>query len=561
MGRFVEGPKKPPKERATIMIPNWLNRWRVGGVAAVLTGALLAALLTTGSTLPAREEAKPSAQPIDLAKIPGDGMFFASVRVADLWESKLAEPARQKLAKEIGEPAEAFEKYFGLPLQQVERLTIFIQDPMGGEPLLFMHGTRPYERAKILATHKNVQEQKYKDQTFYSDDKEWSVYFLDDRSLVYGHPNSVKGLIDHPAPKDCGNLAGALEKAAGKHSLTVGFNVQGFNDAVGERLPGEVEPFKPLLQATSGSFTVDVDEQTRIAADLTFPDEKKADAGLPPLKSGRDLAVAAIGQGVEQMAQQKGMEKIVELTKQLQGALKAAQIEQKGKTLQASAGLRVDVSTVGVVLLEAVQKARSSASRVQSANNLKQIGLAMHNYADTLRILPAQAIYDKNGKPMLSWRVLILPYVEQQALYNEFHLNEPWDSEHNKKLLAKMPKLYASPYDENTLKDHTTYYQGFFGKGCFFEGKQGLSFPRDFPDGLSNTIMVVEASKAVPWTKPEDIPYDPAKPLPKLGLPGLKGFNVGMCDGSVHFLSETITEKTLRNAITRNDGNPLGPDF
>src|SRR5690242_20732659 len=107
------------------MIPNWLNRWRVVGMAAVLTGALLAALLTTEGALPAREDAKPATLPSDLAKIPGDGLFFASVRVADLWESKLAEPARQKLAKEIGEPAEAFEKYFGLPLPQVERLTIF----------------------------------------------------------------------------------------------------------------------------------------------------------------------------------------------------------------------------------------------------------------------------------------------------------------------------------------------------------------------------------------------------------------------------------------------------
>jgi hypothetical protein len=543
------------------MIANWLNRWRVGGVAMILTGAFLAALLTTENTLPAREEVKPAALPSDLAKIPSDGLFFLSVRVADLWESELGKPVRQKLAKEIGEPEQAFEKYFGLPLQQVERMTMFALDPMSGEPMLFMHSTRAYDRAKVLATHKNVQEQKYKTQTFYSDDKDWAVYLLGDRSLLFGPPNSIKGFIDPPAPTTPGELAGALEAAAGKHSLTVGFNVKGFNDTVGERLPGEVEPFKPLLQALSGKLTLDVAEQSRITANLTFPDEKKAEAGLPPLKSGRDLAVAAIDQGVEQMAQQKGMEKIIELVKQLQGALKAAKIEQNGKTLQASASLRVDVSTVGVVFLEAVQKVRTAASRTQSANNLKQIALAMHNYHSTLNQLPAQATYDKNGKPMLSWRVLILPYVEQQALYNEFHLNEPWDSEHNKKLLAKMPKLYASPYDENTLKDHTTYYQGFIGKGCFFEGKNGLNFPTDFPDGTSNTIMIVEASKAVPWTKPEDISYDPEKPLPKLGLPRLKGFSAAMCDGSVHFISETITEKTLRNAITRNDGNPLGQDF
>ncbi len=161
---------------------------------------------------------------------------------------------------------------------------------------------------------------------------------------------------------------------------------------------------------------------------------------------------------------------------------------------------------------------------------------------------------------MLSWRVFILPYIDQQDLYKQFHLDEPWDSEHNKKLLAKMPKTYASASDEKTLKDHTTYYQGLVGKGAFFEGKKGFRIA-DITDGLSNTLMIVEASKAVPWTKPEDIPYDPAKPLPKLAHASPKGFLTCLGDGSVRFISKTITEKTLRNAITRNDGNVLGPDF
>jgi prepilin-type processing-associated H-X9-DG protein len=199
---------------------------------------------------------------------------------------------------------------------------------------------------------------------------------------------------------------------------------------------------------------------------------------------------------------------------------------------------------------------------MQGQNNLKQLSLAMHNYAATLGgRLPANATYSKDGKPLLSWRVLILPYIEQQQLYQEFHLNEPWDSEHNKKLLAKMPKVYASPEDEKTVQEHVTHYQAFLDKGAFFEGKQGLRFPAEFVDGTSNTIMFVEAAKAVPWSKPEDIPYDPAKPLPKLGLPGARGFNAAMCDGSVRMISHNITQQTLRSAITRNGGEVLGPDF
>jgi prepilin-type processing-associated H-X9-DG protein len=196
--------------------------------------------------------------------------------------------------------------------------------------------------------------------------------------------------------------------------------------------------------------------------------------------------------------------------------------------------------------------------RVQSVNNLKQIALSFHNYSDTYRALPPHASLGKDGKPLLSWRVLILPFLGEQALYNQFHLDEPWDSEHNKKLLDKMPKVYTIPGQKGT---DVTHYQGFHGKGAVFEGKKGLTFPADFPDGTSNTIMIVEAADPVPWTKPADLPYDPAKPLPKLGgfFPG--GFNAAFCDGSVHFLKTTIKPQTLHFLIGRNDGQVIPSDF
>jgi hypothetical protein len=126
----------------------------------------------------------------------------------------------------------------------------------------------------------------------------------------------------------------------------------------------------------------------------------------------------------------------------------------------------------------------------------------MHTYAsENGARLPAAAVFDKDGKPLLSWRVLILPYIEQDALYKEFHLDEPWDSDHNKKLLEKMPPLYGFG-DENAANNHETHYQGFVGKGAFFDGMKGIQV-NDIRDGMSNTIMVVEAKRAVPWSKPE----------------------------------------------------------
>ncbi len=130
---------------------------------------------------------------------------------------------------------------------------------------------------------------------------------------------------------------------------------------------------------------------------------------------------------------------------------------------------------------------------------------------------------------------------------------------HNKKLLEKMPKLYASSGDEKTLKDHTTHYQGFVGEGAFFQGKKGLGIP-SITDGLSNTLMIVEASKAVPWTKPEDLAYDPDKPLPELGLPGAKTFQAGFGDGSMRDIAKTIKPETLRALITCSGGEVVFGD-
>ena len=103
-------------------------------------------------------------------------------------------------------------------------------------------------------------------------------------------------------------------------------------------------------------------------------------------------------------------------------------------------------------------------------NDLKQLGLGTHSYTDANNdYLPPAAIADKNSKPLLSWRVLLLPYMGEDSLYNEFHLDEPWDSDHNKKLLEKMPRIFALP-DSQAFKDHETHYQAIVGKDTVFDG-------------------------------------------------------------------------------------------
>jgi hypothetical protein len=201
-----------------------------------------------------------------------------------------------------------------------------------------------------------------------------------------------------------------------------------------------------------------------------------------------------------------------------------------------------------------------------SQNNLKEIMLALHNYHATYKRLPPWAVCDKAGKPLLSWRVLILPFLETGELYQQFKLDEPWDGPNNSKLVEKMPDVFAAPGFKS--RPGLSYYQGFVGKQAGWEllpdakashGARGLKLI-DFTDGTSNTIGVIEAGEPVPWTKPADLPFEAGKPLPKIG--GIFGnlANVARFDGSVVAISVKAPPQTLQAAITRNGGEAFDFD-
>jgi hypothetical protein len=180
------------------------------------------------------------------------------------------------------------------------------------------------------------------------------------------------------------------------------------------------------------------------------------------------------------------------------------------------------------------------AARTQSMNNLKQIGLALHNYADVYGHFPTD-IKSKNGKPLLSWRVAILPYIEQTNLYNEFKQEEPWDGEHNMKLIGRMPKIFLSPKQGSKLKDRTTYLAPL-GKGLMWDDPNGVKF-KDVLDGTSNTILLVESDDehATTWSKPDDIVIDMHSPAKGLTGHWEDGFLVLIADGSAQFVERTYS--------------------
>jgi Protein of unknown function (DUF1559) len=202
----------------------------------------------------------------------------------------------------------------------------------------------------------------------------------------------------------------------------------------------------------------------------------------------------------------------------------------------------------------AILEVRDKANRAKSANHLKQFGLAMHNYHDVHGRFPADVV-DGDGTPILSWRVLILPYLEQENVYRQFKLDEPWNGPNNSKLIEQMPKIFESPRVTSKKKGYTAY-QGFSGAQALFRpGKGGLQMT-NITDGTSNTIMMIETSTAVPWTKPADMPFDPKKDLPDIGKAyGQKPYAL-MCDGSVRLLDlKKLPAETIKHAIQPDDGN------
>jgi RNA polymerase sigma factor (sigma-70 family) len=191
-----------------------------------------------------------------------------------------------------------------------------------------------------------------------------------------------------------------------------------------------------------------------------------------------------------------------------------------------------------------------------SENSLKQIMLAIYNYHDANNELP-HVIADKDGKPLLSWRVEILPYIEQANLYQQFKRDEPWDSDHNKKLIAHMPNIYRLGFQKK--EETKTYFQVFAGPGTVFEPGKKLKIT-EIADGTSNTLGVVVAGSPVEWTKPADIAYDPKKALPKLELPYKNIFSAAFMDGSVRSFKPDLDPKVLKLLIERDDGQIL-PDL
>ncbi len=204
---------------------------------------------------------------------------------------------------------------------------------------------------------------------------------------------------------------------------------------------------------------------------------------------------------------------------------------------------------------EASDAAMESTRRRERMNQFKQLALAMLNYESANKHYPPAAICDKEGRPLLSWRVAVLPYLEEGAIYKQFHLDEPWDSPHNRTLIEKMPAVYADPKLKQAARAGKTTYQVPAGPETIFHDNVGTAI-RDVTDGTSKTILIVEVepSRAVEWTKPQDWEVDLQKPRQGLAAPDRTWITTVFADGSAQMIKTDVDVKQLQKLLMRADG-------
>ena len=530
----------------------------------------------------------------ELALVPADAAGFVHIRLADVWKNEMFASLRQTWERAGDKVIAALNKQFAPAPSSIERATVFVRLEQG-EPQVFgiLAFSKPFVQADVIRSIlPRANSRMVGDKAMYFlKGNPIALSFPDDRTMLITTVEAMELYLSRPVART-GVLASSLQMTATRPVVAaVNVTALPIPPALLRGVPAEMAP---LLKAQLLQLSLDLGAKPQLDVQAAYPnaaaadDAEKALQGLIRLGRGeiakhkKELEDKVLGdkegtpRPIEDLPEAVGSVFFIGILGRLDDILADPKlIARDGKSLAFHADLPVQtvaaLNGYGAVLLglllPAVQKVRAAASRSSSMNNLKQIGLAIHNYNDVYGHLPKD-ITDKNGKPLLSWRVAILPFLEQAPLYNKFKLDEPWDSENNKQWSKAVIKTFVAPSDPNAPfgmdKDGfaTTNYLGIKGPGAMFDDDKKLTLA-NVTDGTSFTVMVLESADAVAWAKPGDYPFDPKKPLPKI-----KALNANdialmlMGDGSVRSVNlKSVTEKTLKAVFTRAAGDEPGKDW
>ena len=538
---------------------------------------LLSVLMATTPSLAACAEpavAGKATQPLDLKYVMPNAAAIVAARPRQLLQS----PTVQMLPIEVVTAAGL--KHLGFDPVSIKQIVISATPPMAAPPLYsaIVEFTDPIDLARLPSEMtEHTIEGEINGETYRESQHPFlpSFAWASETTLLIAPDQVLRQLLRNKSVSP-GTLVDELTESKSQDDLLISVNLEtlrpliqlGISEAAKE-VPAEYQHF---LEIASLLKQVKIRGSLSGAGPMELTVDANSEADADRISELIEEAIAIYQNATAEIAQKLLAEEdpIAQAMGRYQQRISPIWAEQmvpqrngtrftviSSEQIEEDGGQLTTVAVAGVLvalLLPAVQAAREAARRNTSMNNLKQIMLAFHNYADRMNgQMPAHAIHSDDGKPLLSWRVQILPYLEENALYNQFHLDEPWDSEHNRALVAQMPDVYLDPSSRRAIEEGRTHYLGVKGAGFAFDGtEKGKSF-REIRDGTANTIMVVQVNdeRAAIWTRPDDWELDPKDLMRGLSSslhPG--GFLAGWFDGHVSFISESIDEDWFQRLLT-----------
>ncbi|NNJ27856.1 hypothetical protein LzC2_39660 [Planctomycetes bacterium LzC2] len=517
-----------------------------------------------------------------LAYVPADSQLVGVLEAKALLNDPTLTPIMALLRADDGPEAELRET-FGLSFDDVERVAMYaprlVQNGNGPPtPPVFVIRTVGEAPAPSVAG--------MADRSFESGMEErLPVKKVDARTLLFspGGMNELtkpeRSAVDLPLLKTVGGVFKNPSVAR------IYLNVEAIRPVVLQEIDRSVQTsdgadamwmvplLRPLVSNTDGvamslSMGGTGDVETVFLAES--PDEASAErvaattrAALTMVGNALDAAPALAGGGPQE---QMGIAMAVGAARKV---LDSASVEPDGPRTMLTATADSSAPVLVALLLPAIQQARAAARRAQSQNNLKQIALAMHNYHAAYKHFPP-AVIVQNGVER-SWRVELLPFLDQVDLYEKYDKTKPWDDPANAAVLAAMPSVFRHAADART--EPFTSYFAVLGeddevpslwkpRGEWGQRNAGSGF-RDIRDGTSNTLMVVDAKRPIPWTKPEDITLDLTEPVDPAQFGGFDrgGFQAAFGDGAVRFISEAVDATMLKSLFTRSGGEIVDVNF
>lgn len=552
----------------------------------------------------------PATLPADLDLVPRDAAAFFHFRARDIWQTDWLQDARQLLDRAGPEAWKEFAKKSPIDPSTIDRLTLIMVSPQTlGEPfpqvdpeamsaLVVVRTSKPFDRLALLqAIHSR--EKAYNRQLYYFNEDLWSgLVLVDEQTFIVGSEDALVRWFDMRRAKNAGPLQHALAEAT-KHHVTIGLN-PGLLGKDAERMP---PPVAKLFEAHSAMATLDLAKEIRLDLRLEYEKADQAAAGEKAVRDSLELARQSLAMPIAMVEQEmknqpNNLESLPESAAMLfaLGFLREVDVQLKNITVQRQNTTvtvpfrtqRMEAGGALMVSLVAIQTLGRNANRAFNVvgqaiggvkpfpgnekpkdpmeEYMKTLQAAMEKYHADKGSYPAPTILDKEGRPTLSWRVALLPYLgdDAKALYGEFRLGEPWDSLHNKRLLKKLPKVLQSPYGSYGwgLNKYMTETQMLVGKETPFLGGKG---PRkaDLP---AKALLLVNASNLkVYWTKPADIVYAADKPLSELFTPppkpgrnamffgggGPNSVPAVLTDGTYQMMQLESQEKEFRGLIAK----------